>query len=614
LPWSGTFHHIGYRLLRIYAPLLGYQNNFTVLDSADSESVYRLCIKEFKPESDGVKRFPSASAIASVVSYARNAQRHLGEVVEERFSQWIHFLPEIEKIAGAYERRKKEANAMDFDDLLVNTLLLLNDPRVAQKYSEQFKYILVDEYQDTNHIQAAIIYKLSTVHNNVLVVGDDAQSIYSFRAANIQNILQFEKKYPGATIFKLETNYRSSKEIVAVANSVIENNREQYKKRLKTVLEGVKPELYPQLDQNSEAVFIADTIEKFFKDGVSPREVAVLFRASHHSQMLEVELVKRGIAYDYRGGVRFFERSHIKDVLAYLRLMVNLADVSAWLRVLEHEEGIGPAAAEKVISAVHEFIKQAGPEPDIKKITDVGFTTLGGKALRGWTSFAAIWNQLVEVVDKGPSELIEAVAASSYAKYLDGEFVDSKERLQDIKQFALFAEKYDSLTEFLADTTLQESYVLADGALSPPVPKGSLGTRGGGREEKIVLSTIHQAKGLEWSLVFIINLSSGSFPSDRALREDKGIEEERRLFYVAITRAKKYLYLTYPMAGGAYGDFLSGPSMFFSEIDASLFEDHSLLSTDTTVLNDPYAGVTYESEDKPLKIKPGSFLRDLDDL
>ncbi|MFA6106033.1 MAG: UvrD-helicase domain-containing protein [Patescibacteria group bacterium] len=590
LPWSGTFHHISYRILKQYAALLGYGNNFTVLDSDDSESLIKICIKEFRP--DDTKRFPSASAVASVISFSRNAERPLTEVVEERYPQWLMFLNELHQIATAYEKRKKESNAMDFDDLLINFSILLNQPGVGEKFSSQFQYILVDEYQDTNKIQASIIRKLSVKHKNLLVVGDDAQSIYSFRAATIENILQFEKDYPGAKIYKIETNYRSSEEILLVANSVIENNREQYKKELKTSRRGEKPGLYPQIDQQSEGQFVAEQIEKLLKEGVPPKEIAVLFRAAYHSQMLEVELVSRGIDYDYRGGTRFFERSHIKDILAYLRILNNLSDTAAWLRVLMHEQGVGPAAAQKVIEAVRVLHKPEEVEPTGKGV-------LSGKALAGFENFILIWNKLSSSV-MAPSELIDALVNSAYKDYLDTEFVDSKERLQDIKQLALFAENYEDLSEFLANTTLQESFAL-------PKP-------GEKKVEKIVLTTVHQAKGLEWTAVFIINLSNGAFPSERSAREPKGLEEERRLFYVAVTRAKKHLYLTYPMAGGAFGDFLSGPSRFLDEIGTELLDDHSLLSTDVTVLNDDSAGITYVPESRPKKIRPGSFLVDVEDL
>lgn len=596
LPWAGTFHHIAYRILRIYAPLLGYKNNFSVLDSDDSETILKLCAKPFKSDSGRVK-FPSARVLQSLISFARNSETTVEDVLDLKYPQWMIFADSIKSIAQEYGVKKKEANAMDFDDLLVNFSALLNHEPALKKYAQQFQYILVDEYQDTNKIQSSIINKLASIHGNLLVVGDDAQSIYSFRAADISNILQFEKKYPAAKISKLETNYRSSQEILEVANDVISNNANQFKKQLKTISKsGEKPTLHPKMDQADEAEFVTGKILELIDKGIPPNEIAVLFRASHHSQLLEMELVKAGIEYDYRGGLRFFERAHIKDVLAYLRIINNLADTAAWMRVLMHEEGIGPVAASKIIEAV----KKA---ESVEEVKIIGQSMLGEKAKQGWNNFVRILEGMLVKSHNDPSGLIDAILTSPYKDYLEAEFVDSRDRMEDIVQLQVFAKKYTELEEFLAEASLQEGF----------------GTKGNQQRTssgpKVVLSTVHQAKGLEWSAVFIINLAAGAFPSDRSLNERNGLEEERRLLYVAITRAKKYLHLTYPMAGGGFGDSLSGPSIFLGEISSHLLDDHSLLSASSSlVLNDEEAGVTYIDENKPLRIKPGSFLRDLNDL
>ncbi len=621
LPWAGTFHHIAYRILRIYAPLLGYKNNFSVLDSDDSEALIKLCAKSFKSSSESNK-FPSAKILGSIISFARNSEESVADVLDLKYPQWLVVADQIQSIATEYAVKKKEANAMDFDDLLTNFLLLLNHEPALAKYAGQFKYILVDEYQDTNKIQASIIKKLASVHSNLVVVGDDAQSIYSFRAADVQNILQFEKYYPNAKIFKLETNYRSTKEILQLANEVISNNVKQYKKELKTVLQGgVKPSLHPQMDQMGEAEFVTSKILELIENETPENEIAVLFRAAHHSQMLELELVKAGIAYDYRGGLRFFERAHVKDVLAYLRILNNFADTAAWMRVLMHEEGIGPAAAQKIVDA----LKTAANVEDVKTI---GQQVLGEKAKNGWYNFVRIWEAMLGTSRTDTAALIDSIVNSPYKDYLESEFIDSKDRLEDIAQLQVFAHKYNELEQFLAEASLQESFRTSDYGLQTSAPDGQPKSEDRLPKSKIVLSTIHQAKGLEWSAVFIINLSSGAFPSDRAFREPNGLEEERRLFYVAITRAKKHLHLTYPMSGGGFGDSLSGPSLFLGEISADLLDDHSLLSGNGLVLNDEEAGVTYESEDpdtrsagaaqygagKPLRIAPGSFLRSIEDL
>jgi DNA helicase-2/ATP-dependent DNA helicase PcrA len=625
LPWAGTFHSIANKILRHHANALGYQNNFTILDEDDAEALIKIAVKNNRSDDDG-KKFPSASAIKNIFSFTRNAERPLHEVLEIKNYLWLDYLPELERVRADYERAKKEANAMDFDDLLVNLLLLLQMPDIQRKYANQFKYILVDEYQDTNKLQASVISLLSSVHGNVLAVGDDAQSIYSFRAADVKNILNFEKIYPGAKIFKLETNYRSSQEILDVANCVIANNVRQYQKELKTIFSGgAKPIVYSMIDQIMEAKFVADEVAKQTEGDTPAKEIAVLFRASHHSQQLELELMRRGLSYDYRGGLRFFERAHVKDALAYLRLIHNPADTSAWLRALLHEEGIGPAGAMKIIENFKNgFIchpreggdPDAGVRDDGKRLdsrlrgndTERVGSALSPKAQTGWNNFLKIHDSLVQAGDQ-PANLMRAVLESSYRDYLEKEYLDAAERVADLEQMITFAEQYDSLEKFLAETTLAENYNLKNS-----------GHKNYG--DKIILSTIHQAKGLEWQTVFVINMASGAFPNDRALREDGGLEEERRLFYVAITRAKKNLFLTYPLSGSAQGrpasgwGSVSGPSMFVDEIHPDLIEDRSTLSSArSTAFND--SDITYVSEDEeyaPKKISPGSFLRDIDDL
>lgn len=597
LPWAGTFHHIANKILRLHGRILGYAPNFTILDSDDSDSLLKLSIKDFK--TDGAGKFPSTRILQNVISFSRNAQMTIDEVLDLKYPNFTQYVEQIRAIADDYTKKKKEANAMDFDDMLVNLALLANHPDTREIYSKKFQYILVDEYQDTNKIQAGIVNKLAEAHRNILVVGDDAQSIYSFRAADIQNILNYEEKYPDARIFRLETNYRSSQEILDLANNVISNNTKQYKKILKTLeSSGVKPELHPRMDQSSEAEFVVKNIRALLDEGVSPKEIAVLFRASHHSQMLEMQLMRAGIAYDYRGGLRFFERAHIKDILSYLRILNNLADTSAWLRVLTHEEGIGPGAAQKIIAGIRQI-------DNIDSVREIGFGVLGEKAKVGWNNFVQIWDEIIKNKKMEPADLIRVVIGSNYQNYLESEFVDAEERIKDLEQLAVFAEKYGDVSEFLSEATLQESFSMRGRAG---------GETAEGMSDKIVLSTIHQAKGLEWHSVFVLNLSGGGFPNDRALREPNGLEEERRLFYVAITRAKRKLVLTYPMASGGAGDFLSGPSLFLSEISDGLLDDHSLLNYNTTVFDDDLEDVHYVSEDAPIKIKPGSFLRSIDDL
>jgi len=619
LPWSGTFHHVGYRILRRYAPLLGFQSNFSILDSEDSRDLLKLCIKQ-----EGIdrkeRRFPSPKVIQSVLSYARNAETTIHDVLELQHPNWIDLEDVLVRIAEDYTKRKKVANVMDFDDLLVYLyLLLLKSEKVRNKYAEQFEYVLVDEYQDTNKIQASIVKLFASHHKNILVVGDDAQSIYSFRAADVKNILDFsakggfasggERGYADAKIFKLETNYRSTPDILNLANEVIANNINQYPKSLKSILNNfTKPEVHAFRDNQEEGEFIVERILELCDEGIALNKIAVLFRAAFHSQALEMELAKRDIPYDYRGGIRFFERAHIKDVLSYLRIFSNSQDIIAWSRVLNMQVGIGPASVQRLMEGITAL--GGGNETTSnsplqggrigEELSHLG-SLLSARGQIGWGDFLQVYETMEKVENKNPGELIRAMMQSKYQEYLETEYPDYRERLQDLEQLALFGERYGELDRFLAEASLQESYSAKQARESSSEDEG-----------RLVLSTVHQAKGLEWEAVFVLNVSAGQFPNDRASRDDAGLEEERRLFYVAITRAKKYLYLTYPLFANLHS-LLQGPSQFIDEIDRDLI-DYNASSGDTTFFDpsDDDDDISYEplDDDKPVR----SFLKSLDEL
>ncbi|HBU07543.1 MAG TPA: hypothetical protein DEB09_05700 [Candidatus Magasanikbacteria bacterium] len=612
LPWAGTFHHIGYRLLKKYATLIGlpaqagYKNNFSVLDSEDSLDLIKLCLK-----SEGIdrkeKRFPSPAVVQAIISYARNSETTIADVLDLKYEHFLYISEIIVRIAEDYQKRKLAANVMDFDDLLVNWyMLLIKEQGVRNKLSEQFEYILVDEYQDTNKIQASIINLLASKHNNLLVVGDDAQSIYSFRAADIQNILAFEKKYSQAKIFKLETNYRSTPDILNLANDIIANNLKQYEKNLKAINTNfTKPELIAFASQAEEAQFIVQRIKELESEGIDLNKIAVLFRAAYHSQALEMELVKRGIDYDYRGGVRFFDRAHVKDVLAYLRIINNIADEIAWRRVLNMQIGIGPANADKIIEGIRNTKNYE--ITNYENIFDGIGAQLPAKAQVGWNDFLQIYSAVAKAMaDKeNIGDLILSLLDSKYVEYIENEYPDYRERLEDIKQLAQFAKNETELDKFLAEATLQDSF---------RNPALQINSTLESRRGKLILSTIHQAKGLEWEAVFVLGLSAGQFPNDRALRERDGVEEERRLFYVAVTRAKKYLYLTYSFGGG-WGDSLAGPSMFIDELNKKLVSAEGMGGG--SVFEDLDNEAEYIDEDSQIidsKKFPGSFLKDLGEL
>jgi DNA helicase II / ATP-dependent DNA helicase PcrA len=591
--WGGTFHSIANRILRMYAPEIGFSNSFTILDQDDAKALIKVCIKELQIDTTA-RRFPSPAKIHSIISYARNAKRGIADVVEDRYGNFFDIIPSLEMIAESYRSRKKISDSMDFDDLLFLLRdLLYSRADIRTRLAEQFHYVLVDEYQDTNKIQADIIRSLSGVHQNLLVVGDDAQSIYSFRAAEIKNILNFPDVYEKTKTFRLTTNYRSTPQILDLANSSIEKNRDQFKKELTAILPPhEKPNLVPASNANQEAQYISQQILDMRDEGVALNEIAVLFRAAFHSQALEFELMRRDIPYEYRGGLKFFERAHVKDVVSHLRLCANMKDEAAWMRVLGLQNGIGLVTAQKIIAQIREH-------GTLSDLVGAEFK-LGKKATLGWASLHRLIKKLAD--KKMPSELIREVVTSDYREYLEAEYPDFVERLEDIEQFALYAESYDNLTKFLDEVSLTGEY-------------GALREGGGYQEERIVLSTIHQAKGLEWKGVFVMHLAEGKFPNPKALDEKKGIEEERRLFYVATTRAKKHLYYTYPLTSGHDSLMINQPSMFLQEIPDEMFEQVRLKNKPVRPSWGDYEESTIVFDDIGEEIdsskKPSSFLRDV---
>lgn len=546
--YGGTFHSVAHRLLRTMGSAVGLAKNFTILDREDSKELLKRIIKE-NAGAENKKRLPQPGIALEVIGYAVNAQCSMEEALLKKYPDGVDKLHFFQRVAAQYEEKKKRGNLIDFDDMLLYWLRLLSLPRIKEKLCGLWDYILVDEYQDTNAVQDAIVRILASRHKNLLVVGDDAQSIYSFRAANIENILNFPKNFPDAKVFKLEENYRSTPEILNVANHVISQNEAQFKKKLFTGVENfLKPEVLISQDAGEEASGIADRIIALEDEGVPLRNMAILFRAAHHSQALELELNSRGIPYEMRGGLRFFERAHIKDMLSFVRLVANPSDEASWFRVLPLHEGIGEVTAQKIIGSA-----LALKEWDAILTAP---TELGQAAGSGFSNFKKVVGAGLQEKAGGASAIIRAIK-KHYYDYLKLTYPDYKERMDDLEQLALFAESYDDLDTFLAETTLQEAF-----ALRPQKGRDS--------ESGVVLSTIHQAKGLEWHTVFVISLTNNSLPHPKAMYEEGGLEEERRLFYVAITRAQRRLYLTYPISSSRYSVSLNQPSQFLQEIKKEL--------------------------------------------
>lgn len=622
--WGGTFHSIGARLLRKFASEVGYAPNFSILDQEDSRDLVKGVMKDLKIDPKA-RRFPTASVVSNIISFARNTQQSIQSALEIKHPNFLELVGDIEEIARQYQERKKSSNAMDFDDLLTNLARLLDDQNIGSALSRRFSYVLVDEYQDTNAIQARVVHGFARVNKNVLVVGDDAQSIYAFRGADVKNILNFPNEWPDCRIFKLLHNYRSTPEILDLANQSLIHNVAQYKKDLVGVRSaGDKPRLVPCTSATQEAKYVTEQILALRNEGTALANMAVLFRSSAHSQQLEFELMKRDIPYEYRGGQKFFERAHIKDVISFLRVYANPKDEVAWLRTLGLQTGIGAASASSIVQATRR-------EEELVRMLEPGLIAIPSRAERGWTDFLSIMDE-VSARARLPGPMIKAVTSSVYQDYLEREYPNWRERLEDLEQLALFAEGYEDLANFLADISLYDS-IVAGRESADSVQADN---------EKMILSTIHQAKGLEWDTVFIIHLADNAFPNRRALSEEGGLEEERRLFYVAVTRARKRLFLTYPMTLGHEALVFNQPSTFLEEVPPQLFERVEIReawqapgakksgswSWDEGSWDEPSIDVGHDGERSPSssgtvwknsppskpKPAPGSFLRDIHDL
>jgi len=555
--WGGTFHHIGNLILRRYANRLDYNPDYTILDREDARDLLDDC-RAALGVANREARFPTSQVLQRIFELSSNCRLPLQDIVLKNYPQFYELLPQIEKLHTLYQSRKKRSNLMDYDDLLTNWLALLeNYPDIKEYLSQQFRYILVDEFQDTNKLQFEILIHISSYHRNIMVVGDDSQSIYSFRGAEIGNILDFPRHFPDAKEFRLEINYRSTPEILELANRSIEHNRLRFPKTLRAVKEksGIKPALIPTQDLYQQASFVAQRILELHEEGVPLSEIAVLFRARFQSAELELELAKRNIPYTVRGGLRFFEQAHIKDALAFLKILSNPRDELAWKRALKLQEGIGARTADKI----WQYVAQA-PNPVGALLSEP--PPLPTRAKNGFSQFLRIM-RAIDGLKSNPSEAIKQVVSLGYRDYVLFTFPNPNERLLDLEQLATLAASYGSLKKFLADITLHEHFS-GESFIAPPHKE----------EEFITLSTLHQAKGLEWHTVFIIGLCEGAFPVIWALNNEERLEEERRLFYVGITRAKQELYLVYPIQHYTYSDgaIINRPSRFIEELPTTCYE------------------------------------------
>jgi DNA helicase-2/ATP-dependent DNA helicase PcrA len=588
--WGGTFHSIGARILRSHADLLGYRRDFTILDRDDAKDLIKTCIAEAGIETKGT-HFPKPEVLCEIFSLAVNTHKTTAEILEEQFDYFEQITRQVADVQKRYTARKRATNAMDFDDLLALWLRLLQEHAgVREHYQRRFQFILVDEYQDTNKLQSDLIDLLAERHHNVTVVGDDAQSIYAWRGANFQNIFKFPKRHPDAKVFKIETNYRSTPEILKVANAAIAANTEQFTKELAPARKsGLKPALVTCADAAQQAAFIAQRVAELSEEGVDLNRVAVLYRSHFHALELQLELTKRNIPFSITSGIRFFEQAHIKDATAYLKLVANPQDELAFKRIAQLLPGIGAKGAGiiwKIFSAKMDDgrLKMGKKllDPDKPQTPDARRQTLAAALQKCSQSIpqkaATAWKQLVETVSQledettrnSAAKMLRIVMDAGYDDYLKENFANYRNRLEDLEQLAVFAFQFGSVEDFLTQLALLTNVEAEDGDAA-------------NRDaDRIRLSTIHQAKGLEFDVVFVIMLCDGLFPSARSMETDEGEEEERRLFYVAITRAKNELYLCYPLERASFsksgGDTMQQPSRFLSEIPPDLLNEWNLRS------------------------------------
>ncbi len=565
--WGGTFHRIGNLILRRHAEAIGFTSNYTILDSEDARDLLGVCVAEAGVDTRA-KRFPKAEVLQDILSYATNTDQPITDVVAARYPHFQLLADGITRVDRAYTERKRERNLMDYDDLLLNWKRLLEEhTEVARIYTNQFEHILVDEFQDTNKLQSEIVDLLAAGHRNLTVVGDDAQSIFAWRGAEWTNIYEFPKRYADARTFRLETNYRSTPEILHVANASIACNRKQFPKDLRAVRPSINllPALVPCRDAEQQAAFVAARVLELRDEGTPLEDVAVLYRSHYHSLELQLELTRRGIPYSIRSGVRFFEQAHIKDVLAYLRIVVNPFDELAWKRVLKLVPQVGAATANRIWETIR------FDENPLTIVRSGAVDRVAPKRGTAWSEFRALLDRLVsDEARNNPAQGIELVLASGYESYLANTYENADARLEDLRGLARWSARYTSTEEFLQELALLSTERFD----APQTLAGEDVVSGAEADELLTLTSVHQAKGLEWKAVFIIWAADGKFPSPRALRDAEGEEEERRLWYVALTRAKDELYVTYPLVVTDYNrqTVVQRPSRFVTEVPVELYD------------------------------------------
>ncbi|MCU0918302.1 MAG: UvrD-helicase domain-containing protein [Planctomycetes bacterium] len=558
--WGGTFHHIANRILRTHGKRLGISPDFTILDREDAKDLLASCIQEAGVDIRE-RRFPQKNVLAAISSFLQNTLEPLPEVIGKRFPMFTQELDGIERVLVLYTEKKRLRQLLDFDDLLSAWLRLMTDhAEVRELLAGQFVHILVDEYQDTNAIQGAIVDLLAAKHRNLTVVGDDSQSIYSFRGANFDNIITFKQRYPDAKEYKLETNYRSVPEILTLANASIAQNSRRLPKNLKAIrTPGLKPAVVPCQDHFTQSRFIAEYVLHLLDQGRMLGDIAVLYRSHWHSLEIQLEFQRRNIPFHIRGGLRFFEQAHMKDILCYLRVLQNPSDELAWLRLLKMLPRVGSAISRRVWQHIS---SAADPFNEVLGIETASLLPTSAQPF--FKEFVGLLEESREI--DSPAEVIDLANKRFYDDYLVSHYDNAAMRREDIRALANFAGQYKNVEAFLADVSLAGEF------------SGETCVEGPVEQEFVILSTVHQAKGLEWPVVFIPWLADGRFPTDMAMNREEDLEEERRVFHVAVTRARDELYLVLPQIYRNRGGnlILMKPSRFLTELSRDLTEPMEL--------------------------------------
>lgn len=602
--FAGTFHHIGNRLLRRHADSLGLAADFGILDPEDARTLLASVVAELGLEKLTAKRFPPVKQLMGVASFARGTGQPLADVLAAKLPRMIDQVPAMEDVLRRYDARKRAMNLCDFDDLLVRWHELLVRPEhaeAAQQLRASFDHVLVDEYQDINALQGALVDHMAARCGSLTAVGDDAQSIYAFRGADFEQIAGFLRRHPDASIQKLTINYRSTPQILALANRCIVQNRRQHPKELVAVKgAGMVPAVIPLRDVYQQAELVAQRVLELHHEQTLPlHKMAVLYRNHGHSLELQVELARRQIPFRVRSGVKFFEQAHVKDVVAYLRARENPRDGLAWTRLLRQWPGVGAQTAERIaarlagllgdeeataaagereadggrtrpgehagaLGAIHadraapaEHLGAVLPPPPSVEVLEQAAAKARGRGREALSKLAQLWAQLEDFDLSAPGQALRRIVETHYGEYADRTFSNGPTRREDLEHLAGYADRYPSAQAFLDEVALVQG-VAAENVVA-----------GGEPDDVLVLSTIHQAKGLEWPVCFVLWLADGRFPSAQALRSDDELEEERRLFYVATTRAADELYLCYPtLEESRDGPMkLLRPSRFLRELD-----------------------------------------------